>query len=257
MSTTWWSAAKSPACVFICPPVRRFIIKQDVPSYRPIGLVAARLLARRWPLYLLTSAVVFGLEALFYIFVHVKFADFYAILIGAPLISVVTIVFAGSDALGTLPDVRDRWGRIIERAWAIVVIDVALTFIWISAIGSVASNSADFATVALGVFVLILGGMLVYAEPFACLDEHVRTLTIVPFAVLRSMMLAWVNMSRIFSLLAIQLAVGVLGALADSAKVHDPKWIDLSLVAITTAPLSVLFMVAYLDTLSQEQKAAR
>jgi hypothetical protein len=198
------------------------------------------------------------LEALFYIYVHVKFADFYAGLIASPLIGVVTIVFAGSDALGTLPDARDRWGRIIERAWAIVVIDVALTFIWLSALGGVASNASDFGTVALGVFVLILGGMLVYAEPYACLEEHVRTLTIIPFAVLRSMMLAWINMSRIFSLLAIELAVGVFEQLAVSAKLlPDPKWIDLGLIAITTAPLSILFTVAYLDTLSQEQRAER
>jgi hypothetical protein len=220
-------------------------------------LAAARLFARRWPLYLLTSVVVFGLEALFYSYVHVKFADLYATLIASPLITVVTIVFAGSDAQGTLPDARERWGRIIERGWAIVVIDVALTFIWLSALGSVASNASDFLNVALGVCVLIFGGMLVYAEPFACLEEHVRTLTIVPFAAMRSMMLAWVNMSRVFSLLAIQLAVGVVGQVAYAAKIlPDPHWIDLALVALTTAPLSVLFTVAYLDTVSQERKIA-
>lgn len=219
--------------------------------------MAARLFARRWPLYVLASVVVFVLEALFYVNVRVKFSDLYATLIASPLISVVTIVFAGSDALGILPDAKDRWGRIIERGWAIIVIDVALTVIWASALAGVAGNTSDFGSVALGVFVLILGGMLVYAEPFACLDEHVRTLTIVPFAVLRSMMLAWVNMSRIFSLLAIQLAIGVIGQIAYSVKVlPDPKWTDLALVAITTAPLSILFTVAYLDTLSQEQKAA-
>lgn len=219
--------------------------------------MAARLFARRWPLYVLASVVVFALEALFYVYVHVKFADLYVTLIASPLITVVTTVFAGCDALEALPDARDRWGRIIERAWAIVVIDVGLTFIWLSALAGVASNTSDIATVALGVFVLILGGMLVYAEPFACLEEHVRTLTIVPFAVLRSMMLAWVNMSRVFSLLAIQLAVGVVEQFAYTAKLlPDPKWIDLALVAITTAPLSVLFTVAYLDTLSQEQHAA-
>jgi hypothetical protein len=245
-----------PASGFICPQERRFIIKHDAPSYRPIGLVAARLFARRWLLYLLTSAAVFGMEALFYLYVHVPLSDFYAILIASPLISVVTIVFAGCDALGKLPDARERWGRIIERGWAVVVIDVSLTFLWSDAFGSVAGNTSDFLTVTLGVLVLIFIGMLVYAEPYACLEEHVRTLTLVPFAVLRSMMLAWVNMSRVFSLLAIQLAVGVLAALAHAMKVHDPKWIDLVLVAVTTAPLSVLFTVAYLDTLSQEQQAA-
>lgn len=204
---------------------------------------------------MLTSAVVFGLEALFYVNVHVKFADLYATLIASPLISVVTIVFAGCDALDILPSARERWGRIIERAWAIIVIDVALTFISTAALAGMASNASDFLNVALGVCVLILYGMLLYAEPFACLEEHVRTLTIVPFAVLRSMMLAWVNMSRIFSLLAIQLAIGIVAQLAYFSKIlPDPKWVDLAIVGITTAPLSILFTVAYLDTLSQEQK---
>jgi hypothetical protein len=68
------------------------------------------------------------------------------------------------------------------------------------------------------------------------------------------MMLAWVNMSRIFSLRAIQLAVAVLATFAHTLKLQDPHWIELVLVALTTAPLSVLFTVAYLDTLSQEKK---
>lgn len=220
-------------------------------------MVAARLFARRWLVYLATIAVVFCLEALFYIYVHVKLADFYASLIGSPLIGVVTIVFAGADALGTMPDARERWSRIIERAWAIVVIDVGLSFIWLIALSSIGSNVSDIATVAGGVLILILGGMLVYAEPFACLEEHVRTAAIVPFALFRSMMLAWVNMSRVFSLLAIQLAIGVLETFVETLKIGDPRWIVLAIAAVTTAPLSVLFTVAYLDTLSQEEKAAR
>jgi hypothetical protein len=220
--------------------------------------VAARLFARRWALYLLTSAVVFGLEALFYAFVHVKGSDLYAAIVASPLISVVATVFSGADAMGILPTARERWSRIVERAWAIVVIDFGVTYIWWIGRAALEGNGADFGSVLLGMLVLILGAMLVYAEPFVCLEENVRMRTIVFVALLRSMTLAWVNMSRVFSLFAIQLGLGILALLAHDAAhtrgMHDANWIDLAFAAFVTAPVAVLITVAYLDTLSQEQR---
>lgn len=209
------------------------------------------MLARRWPLYLGTCAAVFGLEALFYAYVHVRYADVYATLIGGPLINVVVMVFAGADATGTLPTASERWSRIVERAWAIIVIDVAVAFAWAIGERTMEADTSDFLAMITGLLVLILAGMLVYAEPYVCLEEHASTFTIVPLALLRSMMLAWVNMSRIFSLLALQLALSIIALLLHST------WLELAFVALVTAPLAVVFTVAYLETVAQERSAAR
>jgi hypothetical protein len=222
-------------------------------------LVTARLLARRWPLYALTCGVVFGLQVAFVAFVHVRGADFYAALVGLPLIVAVVTVFVGADALNTLT-LRERWERIGERAWAIIVIDVGLSFVTLGAL-LILSEGTDAVDMVLGFLTMLLGGMLAYAEPFAALEEHVQTLMLLPFALLRSMMLAWVNMSRIFALLALQIVVALALHFIDQAAAHagmrNVITVDLLLQSLVAAPLAALYTVAYLDTLSQERQALR
>lgn len=227
----------------------------DIPSYRPLALVTARLLARRWLLYALVCAAVFGLQVAFVTFVHVKLAPLYAMLVGPPLAIAVVTVFTGADATGTL-SLAERWERIAERAWAIVVIDVALSFVNASGLQTV--QTGDALNVVFGFLTLLLSGMLVYAEPFAALEPQAQTLTVVPFAILRSMMLAWVNISRIFALLAVQVGLDILVLLAEQGArrvgISATLWVDLALQTLLSAPLAALFAVAYLDTVSQERR---
>jgi len=76
---------------------------------------------------------------------------------------------------------------------------------------------------------------------------------------LRSMMLAWVNMSRVYSLFAVQVAVTILGLLLvrafGGAESHLTDLVSLAYDTLTSAMLAALFAVAYLDTLSQERSA--
>jgi hypothetical protein len=218
-------------------------------------VTAARLFARRWPLYASTALAVFALQATFFLFSGVKHPEVFAELIGSPLIIVVVTVFIGADATNTLTTAQ-RWERILERAWAIVAIDVGLAFLTDSGVQTLAQGNADPANILNGVLALLLGAMLVYAEPFAALETEVQALTLVPFALLRSMMLAWVNIPRILALLAIQIAI-------DVVLVAIEEWLGLGLratmwtMALQTfiaPPLAALFAVAYLDTLSLERK---
>lgn len=223
--------------------------------------MAARLLLRRWPLYLLVLLVVFALQALFYAFVHVKFADMYAALIGPPLVTVVVTVFCGADANGTLPTAGARWERILERAWAVILLDVGISFAILAGEQSM-MLTGDAGDILLGILTVFLSAMLVYAEPFACLSEEVRTLTLVPFALLRSMTLAWVDMSRIFALFALQLVLQIVLEFVQQVLTHNRMqsavpWVEMALGTLITAPLAALFAVAYLDTVAQERRALR
>ena len=201
----------------------------------------------------------FAFQALFYTFVHVRFAEYYAALIGAPLISVVVMVNAGADATGTLQSAGERWARILERGWAIVLLDVGISFVELAGLQTMGGGTIDPGATLLGLLALFLAAMLVYAEPFACLDREVTTLMVLPFALMRSMMLSWVNVSRIFSLFAIQLGLNVVDLLLArglaSAGIKDATMIELLFWTLVTAPLAVLFTVAYLDTLAQERSA--
>ena len=215
------------------------------------------MLARRWLLYLCACAVVFVLQAIFLRFVHVRFSWFYAALIGMPLINAVVILNAGADAAGALPSMRARVERFLERAWAIIILDAGITLV--GQIGFESLQSTDLLGMLQGLLVMFLAAMLVYAEPFACLENETQTLTIVPFAILRSMMLAWVNMSRVFSLFAVQIAVTILGLLLvrlfGGAQTQLTDMVSLAYDTVTSAVLAALFAVAYLDTLSQERSA--
>lgn len=228
----------------------------EIPSYRPLALVALRLLARRWPLYLLLCAGVFALQALFYTFSHVKMAEFYASLIGAPLVIVVVNVFVGCDATKSLT-IAQRWERVLERAWAIILLDVGLSFVQMSGIQTMLAGGADAGDTIMGFLTLVLSAMLVYAEPFAVLEKDAQALTVLPFAILRSMMLGWVNVSRIFSLFAVQIAAMIAGIFVNQAATKAgfaPVWADFAFNTLIQVPLAALFTVAYLDTLAEEKR---
>lgn len=219
--------------------------------------MTARLLSRRWMLYVLTCAVVFGLEALLYIAIpNKKVGDLCAGLIGPPLAIVVVTVFTGADATNTLT-IAQRWERIIERAWALIVIDVGLTFVQLSGLQTMLLGSNDAGNLIMGFLTLLLSAMLVYAEPFVALEKDAQAVTLLPFAVLRSMMLAWVNLSRIFSLFAVQIAAMMAGQLLIEATLKmnptTSTLIGLAFDTIVSVPLAALYTVAYLDTLSQER----
>lgn len=195
---------------------------------------------------------------LLYQVVHVKLlAGLYAGLIGSPLVTVVVTVFVGADATGTLT-IAQRWERIVERAWAIVILDVGLSFVQTSGLGTMLAGSSDAGDIIMGFLTLVLSAMLVYAEPFTALEKDAQPLTLLPFAILRSMMLAWVNLSRVFSLFAVQVAVIIATLLLDQAAKSSgfnvTLWVDLPFGAFITAPLAALFTVAYLDTLTQEKR---
>ncbi len=230
-------------------------------SRAAIPLRAAHFFFRRWPLFAATCFTVCAMQLAFFSFVHVRMADLYASLIGPPLVIAVVGVYVGADATENLPAASERWSRILERAWAIIVLDVALSLLSVAAFVSISVAAPGVANIVLSLLLMIFSAMLIYAEPFLCVQDGISAVALLPLAILRSMMLAWTNMSRIFSLFAVQLAVqiAILYAVqwAGAQGMRQPQaWIGLSLGTLATAPLAALFTVAYLETLAQERAAS-
>lgn len=215
-------------------------------------MVTARLLARRWFFYLLVCVVLCALSTAFALFVHVKGAVYYPELIAPALAVVIVTVFVGGDATETWT-LQERWARILERAWAIILLDIGVGFVMQS--GFAAVQGPDAVVILFGFLTVLLSGMLAYAEPYAALETDTRTLTLVPFAILRSMMLAWVNISRIFALLAIQTAIYTAFRYAEiKTGTSGSFWVDLLVPIVADVPLGALYAVAYLDTVSEERR---
>jgi hypothetical protein len=197
-----------------------------------------------------------GGQAAFVLAVHVKAAALYPELIVPPLLITIVIVFIAGDATGTLT-VAQRWERILERAWAIIIIDMGITFVGSSGLVTMqaGAHGADAQNLLFGFLAMLLSGMLVYAEPFALVEAEIHALTVIPFAILRSMMLAWVNISRIFALLAVAIAADMISLFIEQKASHaGAVWVEMIVDTLLTAPLAALFTVAYLDTLSIERQ---
>lgn len=211
--------------------------------------MALQLLRRRWLLYLLTCSGVFAAQALFVHLVHVKFAVLFAGLAGAPFVNAVVMLYTGADASGAMESLRARLERLSERAWAIVLLDVGISLIATEGYGAILSSDASM--ILQGSIIMFMAAMLVYAEPYAILENEVSLVTLIPAALLRSMMLSWVNMSRVFSLFAVQLGAAIIAMLF-----FRDGLAGIAFGTFVTALLSALFAVAYLDTLAQERAAA-
>jgi len=207
-------------------------------------------------LYLTGTLAVLAVEAAFVLFVHVRGAALYPQLIAQPLLIAVTTVFIAGDATSTLT-MEQRWHRILERAWAIIIVDMGILFVASSGLftAQAGATSADGTNLLYGILTVLLAGMLVYAEPFIMLEKDVQTLTLVPFSILRSMMLAWVNISRIFALLAVSIGITLVTILIErGAGAGARVWIEMIVSTVCTAPLAALYTIAYLDTVSQERR---
>lgn len=180
----------------------------------------------------------------------------FAVLVAIPLLDVVVVVNVGCDATGALQSWRERLERIVERAWAIIIIGAASTIVVSVAFAGL--RSADPLDAAMSVMVMFMSAMLAYAEPYACLDEEASPYTIVPFAFLRSMMLAWVNLPRVAAFFALTLAV----TLADAGLVRvllqlrapGPAYWEFAYGALADAAIMTVFTVGYLETLAQERR---
>ncbi len=235
----------------------RFTINEG-PRPPVIGIIAAQLLYKRRLLYSLTCLVAILLQIGLVVLLNgARWLD-YIQLVAIPVVNVVFIVNVGGDASASLAERGCRLERILERAWAIILIDAAITLATVVAVSSLVANGAQ--DIIMGVLVLFMLAMLAYAEPFAALEDETNALTLVPFAILRSMMLAWVNVPRIcliFVLQMLQTAGGyALVYWLQAVRVPGADFWGIAYNTLTTGVLAAIFTVMYLDTLSQERERA-
>ncbi|MFN2449305.1 MAG: hypothetical protein ABR508_05855 [Candidatus Baltobacteraceae bacterium] len=222
-------------------------------------MVSARLLLKRWPLYAATLAGGIAIQMVLLQFVRGSPQTWsFVQLIAAPLVNAIVLVNVGADAAGVLPANGARLERLLERAWAIILIDAALTISLAVALDTM--NKGDAGARLMALMVVFMQTMLIYAEPYAALDEHVSAIALIPFALLRSMMLSWVNIVRICTMFVLQLAV-ITGSYLLILAMHGSaaplvEYANIVYGTAATAALSALYAVAYLDTLSQERASA-
>lgn len=226
-----------------------------------LAVRAARLLAQRWPLYLVSTVLVLVAETAISLGLRIRFADVVATLVAGPVLVAILNVHLGADGAESALDGLQRWERVLQRLWAVIVIDFIVAVVFGLGLSQTVAPSGDPSRILTGAFALVLAGALLYADVFACLEEGVSTAALVPFALLRSATLAWQNMSRIFFLLALQIALFLVETYAQIglARAHVPHaqfWATVPLGTLLAVPLTALTVVFYLDAAGREHTAA-
>lgn len=223
------------------------------PQTESLPRLILRLFARRWPAYAALAAGLFAADALFHTFVRVKGADLIAALIFSPLFDAAAILIAAHDAR---EDRVPLLSRLVDRAWAVVVVEFIATFLEQTAQAGFAPGSG-FALAA--TLLLTFCAMLVYSPVDALLSETESALLLVPLAFANSLRMAWQNISRVFALFSIVLTLELITGLVMLRfdLLHRPQaafWATTPIAAAGTIVVDVIVTAAYVDLLRRGRK---
>lgn len=228
-------------------------------SFARLVKQALVLYGRRGWLYGGTSLLVLAAQILVYFFGHFKHGDFLGALLITPIL--VTLVNAGvaSDRCGERVPARYLFERVLERLWAVIIIDLIVTSIL--GAGADALNTGDALGILLGLAILFMGGTLFFADVYASTEPKPSMLTILPLSFMRSSALAWQNgnILRVCYLIGSQAAVALLITLLGIVLKHEHAantefWANLPLSTLSAGPFAALFTVVYYDCIARERE---
>lgn len=222
-----------------------------------------QLFGRRWPLYVAVTFAVASLQAALYFSVHIHRIGLLSLILLGPIIVTVVYVHAHSDAADPAASAAHLWGRVLERLWAVILIDfvvTGLTFVFglgLATAFSPAGGAADFFAGAFGLFAL---GLVVFADVHASVSESVSTLLLLPDAFVTSAGLAVRNVSRVLFILALSIFISTgssfaFGALHGHHVRNDAFLADLLFEVIFAAPMAAILTAFYLDCLARRPEA--
>lgn len=214
-----------------------------------------RLCLRRLPLYASAAAVVLALSIGTHTFLHLRNAETLISVAFSPIVIAIVIVFVAADARGDATTPGQRWERVLERFWAVLILDFVQSVISIAAnVGMAYAFSIDGSSIQgflLSALSIVTLGLLVYSDVYAAVEPAPSVLLLVPFACVRSMMLALGFPNRALSLVFI--AVGISGVLSlIPGPPHAHFAIQTALALFIQIPLAALMTLFYLDVLARE-----
>jgi hypothetical protein len=220
---------------------------------------------QRWRLYLAVCAAIGVAEYATILLSHFNVTIFIAVsLLLSPVVAATVTVNVAGDLLGEPDTMRARTSRIVERLWAVIVIEFVWWLIYSNSMSVIDTSSgiSSLGDLFLGVLGFMALASIIYADVDACLEQDVRTLTLVPFALMRSVTLAFANPQRALALLAVQVVIDALSKVALLWLLvmhvrHADFWVYLVVNTLATVPVWAFTTVVYLDNLEREREAVR
>jgi hypothetical protein len=218
-----------------------------------IGL-SVRLILRRWPLYTAAVAAAFGIQAAAMLLWRSSVAIEVSSYVALPLLTALVYARVWEDTNeNALPNAV--WERFLERAWAVILIDFAVTWLWTKAVQAGGSSSTLEQAGAIFAFAVIL--FLVFADASATVDDDVTMLNVIPRALARSLIVTLnpTTYARALVLVAVSLLLSYLQypiylALVRFGVPQALFWTEIPLPTLATAPLAALTLLVYQDARS-------
>jgi hypothetical protein len=181
---------------------------------------------------------------------RVPFGYQYSSNVVLPLLTTLVYAFTWADSDEAPQTAASAWERVLERSWAVIVLDLAVGLV--QGIGWASVQVADPIDVSLGIVVLVVTAPLVFADVSATVDE-MPVWWILPGAVWRAMRAArgtvYLRALALVALgLLVQLAQKPLYDVVAATHVANPEfWSQVPLYAIAVPPIAALTALVYRD----------
>ncbi len=172
---------------------------------------------------------------------------------------IATIVFAQAKGDVDGLNARDVWSRVLDRLWAVVIVDFITTFVSLVGIGSLAAGDIIDRIVAIPI--LLIAAATVFSEPIAVVVDGDQWWFLVVRAIGTSIRTAWsgTTYGRAIVLFALQFVPMAAGEVVTtvSAQHHitiASFWRDVPLGILFAIPLDALIVLAFFDASGYEPK---
>jgi hypothetical protein len=201
-------------------------------------------------LYAAATACVIGAQALVVFVWRVPFGLTYSTFVLPPLLTTLVYAFVWADSDETPQPSAATWERVLERSWAVIVIDLFLTILVGTGLGEI--QTQDSIEVILGIVMLVVAIPLVFTDTSATVDE-MPVWWLLPGAFWRSVRAA---RGPVYLRAIAILALGLIPALAQKPlfdwlqAMHVAGadfWSVVPLNAITLVPIAALTALVYRD----------
>jgi hypothetical protein len=218
---------------------------------------ALRACSAHFPIFALVALACLAAEAAIYFLLHPKLPNV-GDAIFPPILTTIVYVYVAANLSDESHRIAQPWERILERVWAVVVIDFITSLIFAVALSGFAMGS--LLNAALGVTVLFMFATMLFADVYAAVEPNVTVLGVVPLAFLRSISLAWQkgNLPRILVILSLWLVFNAIQAalltLFNHWHIRDAAfWSDAPFALLATIPIAAFTALVYFDCVSRER----
>ncbi|MGD0967098.1 MAG: hypothetical protein ABR949_02325 [Candidatus Aquilonibacter sp.] len=185
---------------------------------------------------------------------------FVASLIVEPFFIAIISAFTYADIRGDFSP-SATWSRILERSWAVLLIDLLTTLI--AAIGLQSLFTADLFQKLLGSVVLVVSISFIFADVAAVVvDDAEPWWLLVPRSLGASMVVAWqgatfaraIIVFALSDLLPLTIDEAIQSALAANHTPHAPLWANAITLVLLLPIVQALCTYVYLDAIRYEPK---